>query len=335
MRVLVKGAGVAGLATAHELARGGAHVTLIERGPHIGGNASWLAGGMLAPYCEQEGGEPDVARLGRTAADWWEETLPGIVTFNGTLVVAPPRDTAELRRFAERTEGYCWVDADEVAALEPDLAGRFRTGLFFTQEAHLDPRRALPLLHDKLVSMGVHVHFGHDSAPEEAFDRVIDCTGFAAAQALAELRGVRGEMLYLETREVNLSRTIRLIHPRFPVYIVPRGEGRFMVGATMIESADEGPVSARSMMELLNAAYALHPAFGEARIIEMSAGVRPAFPSNLPAIREKDGTIFVNGFHRHGFLMAPVLARRVARMALADHRSERTCHEAHREWTAA
>ncbi|WP_173932582.1 glycine oxidase ThiO [Chelativorans sp. Marseille-P2723] len=335
MRILVKGAGVAGLATAHELAKAGAHVTLIERRPDIGGNASWLAGGMLAPYCEQEGGGPEVVRLGRQAADWWEKTLPGIVTFNGTLVVAPPRDTTELRRFAERTEAHCWADGEEIARLEPDLAGRFRTGLFFAQEAHLDPRHALPLLHEKLTSMGVDMDFGQDSAREEPFERIIDCTGFAAAQALADLRGVRGEMLHLETREVNLSRTIRFIHPRFPVYIVPRGEGRFMVGATMIESADQGPVSVRSMMELLNAAYALHPAFGEARIIEMAAGVRPAFPSNLPAIRKKNGTIFVNGFHRHGFLMAPALACQVVQTVLADHNSGRTCHEAYREWTAA
>ena len=88
-----------------------------------------------------------------------------------------------------------------------------------------------------------------------------------------------------------------------------------MIGATMIESADTGAVSARSAIELLSAAYALHPAFGEAEIVEMSADVRPAFPDNKPRVVERDGRIFVNGFYRHGFLLAPAMAARAAALA--------------------
>src|SRR5690606_40518029 len=73
MHVLVKGAGVAGLAVAHELAARGAHVTVIEKSASVGGGASWLAGGMLAPWCERESAEADVIRLGHDAARWWEE----------------------------------------------------------------------------------------------------------------------------------------------------------------------------------------------------------------------------------------------------------------------
>ena len=76
----------------------------------------------------------------------------------------------------------------------------------------------------------------------------------------------------------------------------------------MIESQDGGPISARSLMELLNAAYALHPAFGEAKIIEMGTGIRPAFPDNLPGIEENGKTLHINGAYRHGFLLAPALA---------------------------
>jgi len=90
------------------------------------------------------------------------------------------------------------------------------------------------------------------------------------------LRGVRGEMLILRTPDVSLSRPVRLLHPRFPLYAVPRADMQFMIGATMIESQSAGPVTARSMMELLGAAYALHPAFGEAEIVETGVGVRPA-----------------------------------------------------------
>jgi len=113
-------------------------------------------------------------------------------------------------------------------------------------------------------------------------------------------------------RDVALARPVRMLHPRIPLYIVPRGDGLFMIGATMIESEQRGPVSVRSAVELLNAAYALHPAFGEAEIIELGADLRPAFPDNLPQVRREGRVLHANGLFRHGFLLAPDLARQVA-----------------------
>ena len=104
-----------------------------------------------------------------------------------------------------------------------------------------------------------------------------------------------------------------------------------MVGATMIERADDGPVTARSLMELLNAAYALHPAFGEARVIEMAAGVRPAYADNMPRIEESGGTLFVTGFYRHGFLLAPALAQRAAKRIFKDECEKGDIDETDRE----
>lgn len=315
MRILIKGAGVAGLTAAFELVRRGFTVEVVERAEAAGAGASGLAGGMLAPFCERESADEAVLTLGRRAADWWDRALPGHVVRNGTLVVAPGRDMGELARFAGRTAGWEWLEADAIPALEPSLAGRFHKALFFRDEAHLDPRLALDALKAKLVEAGVRFTF---SVPAEddppGFDRVVDCTGAAAIGRLPTLRGVRGEMLHVETREVTLSRPVRLLHPRHPVYIVPRAKNRFMVGATMIESEDAGPVTARSLMELLNAAYALHPAFGEARVIETGAGVRPAFPDNLPRVTADGRTASVNGFYRHGFLLAPAMAERLAGM---------------------
>ena len=137
---------------------------------------------------------------------------------------------------------------------------------------------------------------------------------FEASQSSADLRGVRGERILIQTHEVTLSRPVRLLHPRHPIYIVPWSEGRFVIGATMLESEDDGPASVRSTLDLLGAAYTLHPAFGEAAILEVGAGVRPAFPDNLPRVRVRDGgaSIMANGAYRHGFLLAPVLAEAVA-----------------------
>ncbi|MER9079740.1 glycine oxidase ThiO [Mesorhizobium sp. M0895] len=325
MKVLVKGAGVAGLTAAFELAARGAAVSVAETRPGLGGNASWFAGGMLAPWCERESAEQPVLDLGRGAADWWDAATPGQVTRAGTLVVAAPRDAGEIDRFASRTSGHRRVDEDEIALLEPDLAGRFRRGLLFSDEAHLDPRQAMAALHDKLAAMGVEFHFGTKVWHVFGFDHQIDCTGMAAIDD--RLRGVRGEMLILRTPDISLSRPVRLLHPRFPLYVVPRTGQCFMVGATMIESGSAEPATVRSMMELLGAAYALHPAFGEAGIVETGVGVRPAFPDNLPRVEAHGSTVAVNGLYRHGFLLAPAMARQAADLVFHQDGTKELAHE--------
>ena len=318
MRAVVLGAGVAGLTCATELLKRGAAVTVVERAPALGpASCSWWAGGMLAPWCEGESAEDAVVTLGAQAADWWQGHAGGVIR-RGTLVVAAGRDAGEVKRFARRTERFENLDGAAIAALEPELAGRFRHGLWFAEEAHLDPRAALGALLERLRAGGAEVRFSTDAAAAPPGDIVVDCRGLAAGDRLVDLRGVRGEMLTIRSREISLTRTVRLLHPRIPVYVVPRGEGTYMVGATMIESAARSPVSARSLVELLNAAFALHPAFGEAEVVEVGVDVRPAFPDNLPRVWRDGNRIFVNGLYRHGFLLAPVMARRAAALAFTD-----------------
>ena len=314
MRAAVVGAGVLGLAAATELAERGFKVTLYERNPGLGGNASWLAGGMLAPFCEGESASPSVVERGRRAVEWWARHVP--LVRNGTLVVAPPRDAPDLDRFAGCTQGSERVDEAAIASLEPDLAGRFRKGLFFAAEGHVDAREAMNALCQRLIAKGADLRFAHPFPDKANAGVIVDCRGYAARDALPELRGVRGEMLLVRTREVRLSRPVRLLHPRIPLYIVPRAGGLFMIGATMIESAETGGVTARSAIELLSAAFALHPAFGEAEIVEMSAGVRPAYADNEPRLIERDGRLCLNGAYRHGFLLAPDLAAQAVERAL-------------------
>jgi glycine oxidase len=325
--VIVIGAGVAGLACALELAERGLSVAVVERAGSLGaGSCSWMAGGMLAPWCERATTEPEVMSWGAPSIAWWAERFPGTVR-NGSLVVAQGRDLPDLARFADRTERFEWADAERVAALEPDLAGRFRRALFFPDEAHLNPRRALAGLSEALASRGIAIQFGVELMPEAAdADIVVDCRGFAARGDLPDLRGVRGEMVVVHTREVRLARPVRMLHPRLPLYIVPRDEGRFMIGATMIESERRGPVSVRSALELLNAAYALHPAFGEAEIVELGADLRPAFSDNLPQVRREGRVVRANGLFRHGFLLAPALARQVAETILQPTSRAETDH---------
>jgi glycine oxidase len=267
---------------------------------------SHWAGGMLAPWCEREASEPVITRLGIRSLDLWREHFPR-TPFNGSLVVSHPRDRADFERFARLTSGHRRVDADAVTGLEPSLDGRFRDALFFPEEGHVEPRLVLPELHQRIAAAGGTVAFDSEAKPADIDGIVIDCRGLGARGEFPELRGVKGEMIIVESDEIALSRPVRLIHPRWPLYIIPRANHQFMIGATSIEREDDG-VSVRSALELLSAAYAVHPAFGEARIVEIGSGLRPAFPDNLPRIAIHNQRIAVNGLYRHGFLLAPALA---------------------------
>ncbi|MBV7407408.1 FAD-dependent oxidoreductase [Maritimibacter sp. DP1N21-5] len=307
MRVTIRGSGVAGLCVAAELAGRGHSITVTDPAGGPGAQScSWWAGGMLAPDCEGFSAEEPVFRLGRAAADWWQ-AQGAEVHREGTLVVTLGRDRRELDIFARRTANHRWLDREGIASAEPQLAGRFDRALLMTKEAHLDPRAALLSLRDRLAARGVR--FTTEATPA---DRVVDCTGLAASEALSDLRGVKGEMVVLRAPGVHLKRPVRLLHPRFPLYVVPRGDGVFMLGATQIESAERGRATVRSVMELLSAAYALDPAFAEAELAEIGADARPAFPDHLPRLTEAGGVLYVNGLFRHGFLLAPAMARMAA-----------------------
>lgn len=310
--IVVAGAGILGLWQAYVLARAGNRVRLVEEStePFARSSSRWAAA-MIGPECEAEGAPPIVRDLGHEGLALWRAMYPGLVV-NGTLVVAPARDTADLARFAGMTEQHEIADAARIAALEPDLSGRFERGLFYSGEAHVDAMKAMNWLLTEIRALGVGIDLGQPWQPHGE-DVTIDCRGIGAKTDLPSLRGVRGERILIQSRDVTLSRPVRLLHPRQPIYVVPHNEGRFVVGASVIEREDDGPITLKSALDLLGSAYALHPAFGEASILDIGAGIRPAFPDNVPrVIVEDDGRMIrVNGAYRHGFLLAPVLAKAV------------------------
>ncbi|CAL1241336.1 FAD-dependent oxidoreductase [Candidatus Methylocalor cossyra] len=321
----VLGAGLMGRLVAGELAQAGHRVHLYERGgPDGQGSAAHVAAAMLAPLAEAVASEPIVARLGLAALERWPallRALPESVFFQreGTLVLwhGPDRDQAaqfvarlralgpELLRQAPPEE----LAGPDIEALEPALGQRFARGIYLPGEGQLDNRALLTALRHRLEALGVRLHWGAEVTPERlAADWIVDCRGLGAKPEWRALRGVRGEVLRVQADEVQLRRPIRLLHPRYPIYIAPKPDGVYVVGATQIETEDMSPVSVRSALELLSALYSVHPAFGEARILELSRQCRPALPHNLPEIRW-DGArlIQINGLYRHGFLVAPAL----------------------------
>src|SRR3981189_2561597 len=152
--VCVVAAGIVGAWQALLFAQAVPAVTLHERsGATMTESTSYWAGGMLAPWCEAETSEPMISRLGIRSLDLWREHFPH-TPFNGSLVVAHPRDRADFERFAKLTSGHKRIDARALNELEPSLDGRFRDGLFYADEAHVEPRRVLPDLHERFAAGG-------------------------------------------------------------------------------------------------------------------------------------------------------------------------------------
>ena len=328
---VVLGAGLMGRLLAHSLARLGHRVDVYEaQGPDAQGAAARVAAAMLAPLAESAITELPVVQMGQHALKRWPELLKELqqaVFFqqNGTLIVWHRQDAPEAQRFAQllaRTQTQLpslpalqSLDNTKLSAMEPALQDRFQNALFLPDEGQLDNRELLAALLDSLQIQKVGLHWNTPKAPEDFTpgttgqpDWVFDCRGLGARQDWKALRGVRGEVIRLHAPEVTLQRPTRLIHPRYPIYIAPKPDHVFVIGATEIETEDLSPASVRSTLELLSAAYTVHSGFAEARILEISTQARPTLANNLPAIRQLgDRTLQINGLYRHGFLIAPAM----------------------------
>lgn len=314
-----------------ELARQGHRVDIYDAGgPAAEHSAATVAAAMLAPLAESAITEPGVVRMGHYALPRWQQilaSLPEPVFFQqaGTLIVWHRQDIAEAQRFTKVLEAnqrttpelpaLQKLDSTALAAAEPALAQRFAQGLYLPGEGQLDNRQLLAALVTEMQRLGVQVHWGTSRTPQEFQpgtpgqpDWLLDCRGLGARMDWTHLRGVRGEVVRLHAPGVTLQRPTRLVHPRYPIYIAPKENNVFVIGATEIESDDMSAASVRSTLELLSAAYAVHPGFAEARVIEMATQCRPTLPDNLPAIRQPSPRVLeVNGLYRHGFMISPAM----------------------------
>jgi len=315
---------------AFELSQSGWAVTLYDKDNKAGKDScAFTAAGMLAPYCEYEPSMPIISELGIRSMRRWPEIIHQLkrdvlCEFNGSLVVAHGLDQGDLTQLEERVRKWNpseeimrAVSGDELDQTEPGIAPAFNRGLFFPKEGHVSNRDLLLAFEAALEGVvtwktGEAIEFINPGDFSE--DKIIDCRGLGAKKELPELRGVRGELIYVKAPEVSLQRPVRFMHPRFPLYVVPRQDHTFVIGASEIESEDMGPISVRSSLELLSAAYTLNPAFAEAQIISTHVNCRPAFPDNLPRIIVSDKLIRINGLYRHGFLLGPILSTMVQQL---------------------
>ena len=341
LHIAIAGAGLLGRLLAWRLALQGHRISLFEAGsfyqPTAGQRAAaFSAAGMIAPLSEAVVSDNDVYHMGIYALKRWPQWLADLATdqplfhHQGSLVVAHPQDYSELNQFEQElryvvpdSQGYHRLDGAAIRQLEPDLNPGLQEGLFLAEEGHLHNRTFLRLLSQELPGLGVEIHehtavelFPHQVKTPQGkldVDMVIDCRGLGAKAQLPrrQLRGVRGETLHVQTREIQLQRPVRLMHPRYQLYVVPKPDNHFVIGATQIESEDCSPVSIQSSLELSSALYTLSPAFAEARIIELDTNLRPAFMDNLPLVIQEPGLIGANGLFRHGYLLAPAMVDNV------------------------
>ena len=177
-------------------------------------------------WCEAEALRARDKAAQHRSLDLWREHFPK-TPFNGSLVVAHARDRADFERFAKLTTGHVRLDAQGLSDLEPSLEGRFRDGLFYAGEGDVEPRKVLPELHARIEAAGGTVKFDCDMNAEDLDGIVIDCRGLSARDEQPELRGVKGEMIIVETSEGRaVGARWRLIHPRWPLYVIPRGDSK-------------------------------------------------------------------------------------------------------------
>ncbi len=333
----IVGAGLAGRLLAWQLLRKGRPVTLVESRDRQGRTSAGLtAAAMIAPYTEAALKDGIVRDIGVASMELWPKIIADLEKCTavpiyyralGTLVVAHGSDREDWCGFNSMAasklgeSSFQRLDRQCIRVLEPGLAERFAEASYFPDEAVLSNHQLYQALNEALEKYGVDWLENHPvSCLSEVwqsgrFDWVIDCRGLGAFNessgvcgiSQADLRGVRGELIRVYAPEVNIRRTIRLIHPRYPLYVAPHGNHVYVIGATEIESDAMHDVTVRSALELLSALYIVHSGFAEARILSMEANCRPAYPDNMPRVRVCGRTVSVNGLYRHGYLFAPAL----------------------------
>ena len=348
--VIVAGGGVIGLACAWSAMRRGLRVVVLERAESTAG-ATRVAAGMLAPVGELQHGEEVLLEMTVASAAaypaWAQEVeeasgRPTGYERLGSLHVALDRDEAEvLRRQHElqRSVGLEaeWLGPRACRRLEPGLHPSLSGGVFVEGEAVVDPRLLAEALRGALMEGGAEVRFGAEvvglvgdgeraagvrlgDGQELRAGAVVAATGswsggggsWLPDEVRPPVRPVKGEVIELRLRRG--ERLSERIVASERVYVVPRADGRVILGATMDEAGFDEAVTAGGVLELLREAYRLLPEVAEAEVVEVAAGLRPGSPDNVPIVgrSEMEGLMLATGHHRNGILLAPLTGEAVA-----------------------
>lgn len=343
LNIAIAGRGLAGRLLAWRLALAGHQISLMDNNPSGQDNsAARSAAAMISPMSEVVISEKAIYELGLKSLALWREwlfasdELASMMHLKGSVAVAHPHDESELQQFHKDLDYHLgpqnqsqWLNREEINRLEPDLSDSFHSALHLPNEAHIDNRQLLDYL-DRYLEEHVHCaahcqieideYCMANGVPLPHFDLLLDCRGTGGRLSNVNVRGVRGEIMHIHCEEINLQRPVRLMHPRYKLYVVPKPDNCYVLGATELESDDRSPMSVKSALELCSALYTISPGFAEARITEMDVNLRPALPDNMPLISaastasaegKTQKIVSLNGLYRHGYLIAPTLVQQI------------------------
>jgi glycine oxidase len=351
--VAIIGGGVIGLAIGWRLAAVGCGVDVFERGA-AGHGASWAAAGMLAAGIEAEPGEAPLYALNRRSQELWPafaaelEAGSGVAVGyrrDGTLAVALTRDDAAQLRF--HYDYQCslgialeWLSGAEARRREPHLHPSVAAAVFSPDDHQVDNRQLVSALRRVFLAAGGRLHeHAAVTAIDAAEGRVAalwlgearhaaDVVVLAAGAWSAEIAGlpraarppvrpVKGQMLAL--RMDAAAPLLRHVVWTPKVYLVPRGDGRLIVGGTVEERGFDASLTAGGILALLEGAWRAVPGIEELAIDEMWAGFRPGSRDDAPMLGPSPvaGLVLATGHHRNGILLTPVTADAVSRYILS------------------
>ena len=354
--VVVVGAGAVGLAVAWRAAQTGLRVTVLERAGKAGAGTSSVAAGMLAPISETIATELPLMRLGLESVNIYPAFVeelqaatgmdPGYLRC-GTLLAARDGDeAASLARELELRQSLGLTVhrllASEARRLEPALAPTLRLALEIPDDHAIDPRKLTAALAQALTAAGGELRLGapvngvatsgdritgvrlDDGSEVPAGDVVVAAGPWSSALdgipggATIPVHPIKGQILRLHdpAGPGMLTRVLRMTGG----YLVPRGDGRYVLGATMEERGFDTTVTGGGVYDLLRNAFELLPSVTELVIDELSAGLRPATPDNLPALGPGaiPGLHWAVGHYRHGILLTPITAELVVKALVGE-----------------
>lgn len=352
-RVAIVGGGVIGLAIGWRLATAGCPVAIFERG-EAGHGASWAAAGMLAAGIEAEPGETALYALNRRSQELWPgfaaelEAASGMAVGyrdEGTVVTALTRDDAAQLRFNyefQRSLGIPldWLSAAEARRHEPHLHPNLVAAVLSRADHQVDNRLVVTALRRAFLAAGgvLHEHSAVsavDIAAGRVAGVVLGETRHAAGivvlaagawspeiaglpqAARPPVRPIKGQMLAL--RMDAAAPLLRHVVWGPKTYLVPRGDGRLIVGATSEERGFDPNLTAGGVFALLEGAWRTVPGIEELAIDEMWVGFRPGSRDDAPLLGPSgvDGLVMATGHHRNGILLTPVTADAISRFILS------------------
>lgn len=355
--VIIVGGGLIGLASAWQAAQAGLEAVVVDPAP--GRGASDVAAGMLAPVTEVARGEEDHLALNIAAARRWPAFAAALTASTGvdvgyrptgTLLVGFDQDDVSALADLHAYQRELGLDVErlhsrQARSREPMLSPRVRGGLFAAEDHRVEPRRVIAALLQAAAEAGVRVHHARVARIERAGDRVAGATTVDGMVLHAErvvlaagawsatidglaprtqppIRPVKGQLLHLRGSdgEQVLTTTVRALVRHRSVYLVPRDDGRLVVGASQEERGFDTTVTAGVTRELLDDAVAVVPGIDELELVETIAGLRPTTPDNAPVIGRGrlDGLVLATGHHRNGALLTPITAEAVAALLLGE-----------------